>query len=421
MQQPDKMVARPGITGPPSAAGSSPKPLSQPREESKAPSQPNPKVEVEDDDDDDGGNMESSQEAPSATSSMQSKKDKLRSLFLRYAELAEDTGELGMKSRQFNKLLADTGLFDMVPKFARIQADIIFSSNARSLKGSIPFETFLNCLLKTSEAVYPSLAREKKSKALDRLIAEKLLPFQDRFGATLGEQVSRSPQEQYTSSVSAAVSTYVYDQEVKTLLGSVVEVLRSLYDGYFTAQYKAAKSPEQFMQITTKQIIVFLKDFSLLGRYVQKQLAIVMVDTLVNMPSERLTNSEEVKWVFNDPEDDYGCYFTLARFLVFLFWVAIIGFDATKPEPQTYTPVGTRPIAKHRVEKVFYLLAKLELSEGFATMYKYTVRSGPVPTLMPPEELTAQLVANNPLDLRSRKKRFPPTHGSRMPTLLPHA
>ena len=327
--------------------------------------------------------------SPSRKSQSQSRKDRVRSLFLRYAELTSETGILAMKSRQCNKLLADSGIFDITPKFNRVKADIIYSSHAKNIKGSISFDTFLNCLVGISEIVYPDLAKQKRSKAFDKLISAKLLPFYDQICS--GNATSSFSQP--NTSIAPAVQEIVYDVNVKDILSSAFTGLKDIYDCYFSELARA--DPEYLAEAASRDLITFLKDFGLLGQFVQKQAALVMLDQLVNTADEKLTNSEEVLAVFGDVPQDYGYHFTLARFFVFLSWIGIIGFDANKPEPEQYSSA----------EKVYFLLAKMELSEAFAAMYGRSAgKTMPtLPNLIPPPEITARIIINNPLDIRPRR------------------
>ncbi len=272
------------------------------------------------------------------------KKDRLRSLFVRYAEVSDETGLPGMRSRHFLTCLQDAGLLDG-GRLIRSKADIIYSAQSKGKKGSMSFEGFLACLVKVAEIVYPALARERKSKALELLISERLLPLQETLaGASVEGSVSGAgTSRRRTAADLAALTTGLqYDADVKVLLYSVIGVLKDVYDIYFLNAFKAAKTQTQVIQASSKQLVAFLRDFDLTKNFVQRQTVLVMLDTLVNLPNERLTNCPDTPAVFGDVEEDYGTYFTLARFFVLLCWIAVIGFDATKAEPEEHTAVGTQ-------------------------------------------------------------------------------
>lgn len=273
------------------------------------------------------------------SSSQQGKKEKLRTLFLRYAEVSSETGIPSIKPRQFVKLLQDAGLLENDSKLTKSRAEIIYSSQTKSKRGFMTFDTFLACLLKIAETAYPELIHEKKSKAVEQVISQHFLTLQDRLALQSVELHSAS-RGKNAAEVVATMSSIQYDNSVKELLVSLLPVLKDIYDVYFGNSFKVAKDYKQIAQLATKQLIAFLRDFDVTKNFVQKQSALVMLENLVHTPDDRLTNSKEVASVFGDLSQDYGCYFTLSRFFVFLLCIAVTGFDATKGDPQLYTPVG---------------------------------------------------------------------------------
>ncbi len=332
-------------------------------------------------------------------SSEPTKRDRLRALFLRYAEVSSETGIPSMKSRQFLKILQDAELLEAGTRLDRPRADIIYSCNTKGRRGFMTFEVFLTCLVKVAEAVLPEVAVQKRSKAVEQLISQWLLPLQEKMANQSMElQSSRSKS---ASDLAATTAVIVYDPAVKELLASILPILKDIYDVYFGNAFKVVKNYRQIAQTAAKQLIVFLREFDLTKNFVQKQTALVMLENLVHTPDDKLTNCKEVPAIFGDLTQDYGCYFTLSRFFVFILWVAVTGFDSTKGDPQLYTSVGTVPaFYSVRLEKVFFLLAKMELSAGFSTLYRSTPKAVSTQhSLIPPARIVTQYIVNNPLNI----------------------
>eukprot|EP01022_Parablepharisma_sp_SALTPOND_P033425 TRINITY_DN886_c0_g1_i1.p1 TRINITY_DN886_c0_g1~~TRINITY_DN886_c0_g1_i1.p1 ORF type:complete len:864 (+),score=102.19 TRINITY_DN886_c0_g1_i1:4700-7291(+) len=331
--------------------------------------------------------------APITSSQSQpTKKERLRSLFLKYAEVSAETGIPSLKPRQFLKLFQDARLLDSGTgsKLTKPKAEIIYSSHTKSKRGFMGFETFLTCLVKVAETVNPDLAQEKRSRAVEHLISQWLLPLQEI-------QSSRSAELSYAAQAKSieSLSGISYDAASKELLMSVLPMLKDVYDVYFGNAFKVAKDYKQIAQIATKQLLIFLREFDLTKNFTQKPLALVILEQLVHTPDDRLTNSSEVPAVFGEVGQDYGCYFTLSRFFIFLLWVAVSGFDSTRSDASQYT----------NAEKVFFLLAKMELSNGFLTLYKNVPKSlSTQHTLIPPAHILSRTVQNNPLSPEPKYK-----------------
>eukprot|EP00826_Nyctotherus_ovalis_P026754 TRINITY_DN2086_c0_g2_i1.p1 TRINITY_DN2086_c0_g2~~TRINITY_DN2086_c0_g2_i1.p1 ORF type:complete len:492 (+),score=188.14 TRINITY_DN2086_c0_g2_i1:219-1694(+) len=236
------------------------------------------------------------------------------------------------------------------------------------------FETFLACLIKVAEIVYPEVARERKSKAVERLVSHYLLPLK----------------ESSASKILTTESLYdvSYDEESKKLLMSIFPILKDIYDIHFGDHFKGVKDETKVAQTAVKQLIAFMTSFDLSKNFVQRSSAIAVLEQLVSTPEEQLTNSKEVPAVFNDPAEDYGCYFTLARFFVFLLWSAVVGFNSIRSDGSRYS----------NAEKLFFMFARMELSNGFISLYKNTTKSPSAQhTLVPPQDTLAELIRRNPL------------------------
>jgi len=298
--------------------------------------------------------------------SQQSKKEKLRELFLKYSEISTKTGIASLKSRQFLRLFQDSGLIDYNPKLSKSSIDIMYSSFTKAKRGFMEFEVFLKCLIKVAEIVYPDIVKEKKSKAVEQLALQWLLPLQQ---------------------TSKPRGTFItYDLRSKELLRSLFPILKDIYDRYFGIPFKAARKYESITQMTTKLLLDFLRDFDLIKNFVQKSLALAMLEQLVNTTDENLTGSKIP--VFNEVGEDYGCYFTLARFFVFLLWTALSGFNAIRSDYANYT----------NAEKLFFMFAKMEISTGFLNLYKHTPKNPSIQhTLIPPSYILDEVIINNPL------------------------
>ena len=165
--------------------------------------------------------------------------------------------------------------------------------------------------------------------------------------------------------------------------------LKKIYNVYFSKVNKVDR--DKIVEYIVKQLIAFLEDFELIGSYIQQQTAIIILDQLMNTDDEELTNSTKVKNVLNI--EDYGIYFTLARFFVFIYWVALIGFEANRANPDDY----------NSVEKLYYLLGTMQESKGFIGICKYfnvDIK------LLKPSITIDNYMEKNPLNLKSKKAQL---------------
>eukprot|EP00826_Nyctotherus_ovalis_P002691 TRINITY_DN10542_c0_g4_i1.p1 TRINITY_DN10542_c0_g4~~TRINITY_DN10542_c0_g4_i1.p1 ORF type:complete len:543 (-),score=104.57 TRINITY_DN10542_c0_g4_i1:333-1961(-) len=301
-----------------------------------------------------------------------SKRIRMHRLFLRYAELVEEAGQFFMKSRQYTRLLTDSGIFDITSRFNKANANLTYTALAKKQKFGINFTLFLNCFFKIAETLYPELAKEKRSNAFNHLIKEKVLPFQERVCD------SRSANYQSIGGMSIVASNLVYDSAVKELMSYSITTLRSIYDTNFIELMKTEENDA--IELAAKKLIAFLKDFDLLPQFIQKQSAIMLLDELLNMAGDQLTNCGE--YVFDDPAQDCGAYFTFSRFLVLLFWISAIGFDSKKSNPEEYSSS----------EKLYCLLMKMEGSKGFAAMCKHLNKNL---TIVKAEQVPPRLIVSS--------------------------
>lgn len=273
----------------------------------------------------------------------QTKKEKLRALFLRYAEVSLDSGISAIRSRRFVKLLQDAGLISTETGLTKIKSDIIYSEHTKGRKGYLCFDDFLDCLAQISGIVYPEIAAEKKSKALEQLIGEWLIPLQSK----LPEECVLLTKK---NAAANSVTPVTYDQNTKTLFDSVLPILKEIYEIYFGNILKAGNSSKEIGKIASKQLVAFMTSFNIANQFIQKETGILMLDALVRCPYEKLTNNPDMKTVFENQKQDIGSYFTFSRFLVWLFWVAVTGFDNNKGE---YSPVGILRLIIYRESLLF--------------------------------------------------------------------
>ena len=174
---------------------------------------------------------------------------------------------------------------------------------------------------------------------------------------------------------------------------SILTILKDIYVVYFVYPFTSIKDFSQMHKVSTKQHTIFLREFDLLKNFSQKALTFAALEQLVHTPDEEITNSRTVIAVFDEPGQDYGCYFTLARFFVFLLWIAVTGFDSIRPDFAQYT----------NTEKVFFLLAKMELSKGFSELYNTIPKNLSIEyTLVPPAEILSKVIKTNPLSSASK-------------------
>jgi len=305
----------------------------------------------------------------------QTKRVRLHSLFLRYSDFVEEAGRFFMKSRSYIRLLLDSGILDITTSFNKVKATIIYTSLAKKQKFGINFNIFLNCLFKIAEVIYPELAKEKRSNAFNYLVNEKMLPFK--------EQICNSRSHNYRplSGVSIITNHLIYDASVKELMSYSIPALKGIYDAYFFELTKADQ--DNVIDLAVKKLIGLLKDYELLGQYIQKQSAIMLLDEVMSTPSDELTNYEE--YVLDIDEEDYGAYLTFSCFLILLFWISVIGFDNNKSNHEEYSPA----------EKLYCLLMKMEESKEFIKRSKKA--------LVKPEQIPHKLIDNNSLDKSAKR------------------
>jgi len=310
-----------------------------------------------------------------------SKKERLKSLFWKYAEISDETGATYLKSRNYVKLLTDCKIIDNI-HLTKSKAEVTFSA-AAGRKG-MTFEAFFSTLVRLAELRYNEIFIENKALALEQIVNKHLLILSD---ISKEESIGIQDSQLYLG--------LVYDIGVKSMLNSVYQVIKDIYEGYFAGPFKKARSMEQISQITSKQLLTFVREFDLLkNNYLSKQTVMSMLNSLINTPEDNLTNNNEDPDIFftNSNDKENMQFLTFGRFFIFLFWTAVVGFETTKADSMQYS----------NAEKVYFLLAKMELSKGFADLSKIYFKHYATPhSLLPSQTIINKIVINNPLYLRA--------------------
>ena len=293
------------------------------------------------------------------------RKEKLYLLFLSYAEVSDETGTSALKLRQYFKLLIDSQIIDQF--FKQTQAEMAFKSSTG--KKVMDFDSFMVSILKISEMKYKD---QPKATAAEILVAQNLLPLYSNLCKEQGESVGPL----------AIVHQLSFDVQAKKMLNSIAPTLLSIYKAYIGQVLITAKTNEQALLIITSDVFAFLRDFDLLRtNRVTRQAVAVMINALANTADSELTNDEKSKEVLFDPGMECGVLLTFSRYIVFLYWISIVGFDVWNQNTVYYTAA----------EKVYYLLAHMEFSKGINKRQPFSLLS-----LIPPLDVTEELVENNP-------------------------
>jgi hypothetical protein len=145
------------------------------------------------------------------------------------------------------------------------------------------------------------------------------------------------------------------------MMNSILPVLQDIYGVYFEELFKKVKTTEQMLQITTKQVLTFARDFELFNNeLVSKSMLFSMVDMIMNNSEEKLTNNLDDSKIFYSEHVTTNDYFTLGRFFILIFWIVVNGFQSKKYEEVQYS----------NSEKLYLLLGKMGVSKGFTQISK---------------------------------------------------
>ncbi len=323
-----------------------------------------------------------------------SKKERLRAIFRRYGEFREETGSPAMKRGHYLRLLQDSGLLDG-RALAKSEAEVTFAASAG--KKGMDFDSFFRSLVRVAETRYTFEFRKDKAHALELVLTLHLLPLYDH---GQGRESARSSQQR--------PEDLIYDPETKELMNSVYPVIKNVYEAYFVSQLRCARDIRQRDQISAKQLIIFSLEFGLIkSGFLSQKSAIAIMDTLLATEETSLTNNPKDRAVFSSSgngetaTDSTMTGFNLERFWMFLFWTAVLGFDSARPDAASeYSQAGIHVQCIHffSIEKVYFLLGQMQLSQGFEDLGKRYFKHCASPrSLMPPSDVIGRLVVNNPL------------------------
>eukprot|EP00826_Nyctotherus_ovalis_P063142 TRINITY_DN9234_c0_g2_i1.p1 TRINITY_DN9234_c0_g2~~TRINITY_DN9234_c0_g2_i1.p1 ORF type:complete len:647 (+),score=157.05 TRINITY_DN9234_c0_g2_i1:143-2083(+) len=285
-----------------------------------------------------------------------SRREKLSLIFLSYAEVMEESGASVMKLTPFVKLLTASKVLD--ESFNKTKAEILFK--ASTAKCQMDFNTFMTAMVRVGEAKYKEFP---KDRAAEEVVTRHLLPLYSSLCKSDSQPLS-------------ALAKLVLDPDAKLVLNSVAETLLLVYK-----EYAGDGVDREGMRSVVKNVFTVLRDFDLLkSNALTKQGIVLMVYLLVNTAEESLTNVKGTE-VLMDPRLKCGSVFTFGRFIVFLYWFALVGLDVWKQADQQYTPA----------EKVYYLLARMQFSKGLCKRQPRCIAS-----LTPSPDTIKGIIRRNP-------------------------
>jgi len=307
------------------------------------------------------------------------RKEKIKTIFWKYCKVSDETGSIYLNLRQYIKLLQDSHILDTT-KMTKPKAEVIFVSIAG--KKGMTFEGFFQSLIKLAELKYKNLYSSSELEALEEIVAKHLMPLY------------RTLSNNNSSPIKTLIpfDLITYDSTIKAMMNSVLPVLQDIYNIYFGELFKKVKTTEQMSQITTKQIVTFARDFELLNNgFLSKSMLFSMLDMIINNSEKKLTNNLDDSKIFYSENVIGDNYFTLGRFFILIFWVAVNGFQGEKYEVPQCT----------NSEKLYLLLAKMEVSKGFTQISKKCFKHN---SLLPIAECIRKEIIANPLSYQTNTK-----------------
>jgi len=292
------------------------------------------------------------------------RREKLYFLFLYYSEVQEEAGTSIMHLTSFLKLLTNSSIFDA--NLNKTTAEIIYKSVTK--KKQMDFNVFISALLKLSEIKYNTA---DKVEAAGSLINKHLIPLYTSICAGNMNTIEVSPL--------SMAHKLVFEEEAKYLLNSVSGVLYSIYKLYIQEPLISAKTEEQALRLVTRQLFVCLRDFELLKNLLVSKASIVLMLNIL------ITEC-------NDSQSQSNATFTFNNFLMFLYWLSLIGFDMRNQEVMEYTGA----------EKVYCLLMRMQYSKGIFKKQPHCIQS-----LIPPNDVIKEVIKNSPWKDKEREEISP--------------
>lgn len=215
---------------------------------------------------------------------LQETKRKLKEIFIFYASFGDRLNTTHLKSHKFHKMLQDAKLLTNAdqswsadPRALRggnpakrqdsslmnkKRIDLIFCQ-VNSHKSNMPFDKFLQCLIKLAEFKYPNY---HPSESLKAIISAYFLPLYDRLSQS--DKLGRGHH--------GGILDIKFDELVSLVFRDVGPILLEIYQVYFSHEVKGNQGgmPEDtFWKLNEKSLFEFLRDYDICPSLLSKSAA----------------------------------------------------------------------------------------------------------------------------------------------------
>jgi len=290
---------------------------------------------------------------------------KLKYVFTFYASYGDRLNDKTLRSNKLMKMMKEAKVIDnhITPK----RLDLLFCSHTRH-SPVIRFHTFLDLLTKLAQEKYADDYGEPEVvESLRQLLANHFIPLYD----------SLRVRENLTSNLSKAAQIPI-PNDVKQILHHIAPVLIEIFMVYFPWEPQTSDDYYVVEGRSKKAMLKFLQEFEACPSLLSIPNCFNLWSQIVETDDEQLINSQGECSLLPDYQDNFGTVFTLNKFFIFLCKVAYACYDVAMRHSVNASPV----------DRVIFLLDRMELSEGFLSLEKKTSRPHVARTsLIPPESV----------------------------------
>lgn len=286
---------------------------------------------------------------PNKPSAGEEMKAIVKKIFMFYASFGDRLNSDYLKANKVHKLMHDAVILDN-DQLDKTSIDLLFCRYNKN-KPNMPFGIFLSMLVNISQIKYPD---QDAKQAFTKLFDMHLKPLYESLCAETEvgdhEKLFKEP----------------LDQVMIDVLNQVRPTLQKIHQVYFPFEYQIKSENSEHQQLlkhkTDNCLSSFLKDFEICPKILTNSTAYALYVEVLETDPSLLAHNPEISVI---TEHDAGNKFTLARFLVYIARLALVGGSKSGSNEN-----GNEVMQQSNSEKLLGLLETLELSAGYVNFEK---------------------------------------------------
>ena len=210
------------------------------------------------------------------------------------------------------------------------------------------FPTFLETIPRILSEKYPSIYRTSPGEAFSRLLSSHFYPLYSKL-----DESCQSDKKLINE----------VDMDCEVIFTDIYSSFKSLYIVLFPWELRKDITTDFILNRSQRSFLLFVKEFDICPGLLNKSQITKIWNDLIIANEGPIEGAVDL---LPEPENEIGQVFTLSKFMILIYIVAVKGYEED-------SNLGPTPSA----EKLLVLLERLELSKGFLELKKQSLLPSP--------------------------------------------